>query len=425
MRFIEFGLFEGYKEVTQKFAQEADLAQVKDMIIVYRDLVDRNQVQGDERNIDWWGKQGWANFERFVSNKSKQKSKTQQKKNKDPGKSYTLAESNEWLIVVPLDKDASCFHGRGTDWCTTKRQHDYFEEYFRDNNVTLIYFLQKKTGAKWACAVHMSGHEEWFDINDNAITNGEFSRQTGIPLDVAMKYVSTVSDQTSNVTKKTNKARRNMKTDLEIVQDKINNMDEERDPEIEAVLIKHRHPDLVEDYILAITDNGDATVDLDQEMQTLVVAVVPQLFSVINNMTEETIGYMISNHSSLIDDLVYHNRDMVIQAITDNPEIIPEPGDTIGRLDKHLQKLFIEHDPLWIMGFSRSPGGLDPKLAAQKDIALGAFFVANPDVYAVVSDPGLTDLRYLEHLTARQYKDASDLHGHDAFEVIDRKLNII
>jgi len=159
MRYTELKLVEGYKEVTQKFAQEAEAEQVKKAIDQYRELVNRNQVQGNERNIDWWGKQGWERFRTFVNAKSQQQSITQQKKRKNTGRSHTLAENDRWLIVVPLDKDASCFHGKGTDWCTTKPDHDYFHVYFLNSSATLIYFLQKQTGAKWAASVHPDGEE--------------------------------------------------------------------------------------------------------------------------------------------------------------------------------------------------------------------------------------------------------------------------
>jgi len=215
MRYTELKLVEGYKEVTQKFAQEAEAEQVKKAIDQYRDLVNRNQVQGDERNIDWWGKQGWERFRTFVNAKSQQQSITQQKKRKNTGRSHTLAENDRWLIVVPLDKDASCFHGKGTDWCTTKPDHDYFHVYFLNSSATLIYFLQKQTGAKWAASVHPDGEETYFDKNDNSIRKKDFSKQTGIPLDTVTKYVDMVSNKSTDVAKKANKARSNIQKQVD------------------------------------------------------------------------------------------------------------------------------------------------------------------------------------------------------------------
>ncbi len=171
-------LVEGYKEAQVEFGSVAGEEQAKSTIDQFRDLVNRNQVQGNERNIDYWRKQGWDQFSAFVREKSQEKSKRQQER--EQGRAIILKETPDWLIVIPLDKDASCFHGRNTDWCTTKRDQGYFEEYFYDNNIVLIYFLQLDTGNKWAIACHTDTDEiEMFDIRDSKINAAQFKAQTG------------------------------------------------------------------------------------------------------------------------------------------------------------------------------------------------------------------------------------------------------
>jgi hypothetical protein len=64
---------EGYKEVTQKFYQQADKSEVDKLINTFRDLVNRNQLQGNEKNIDWWGKQGFEKFKDKVEFQASQK----------------------------------------------------------------------------------------------------------------------------------------------------------------------------------------------------------------------------------------------------------------------------------------------------------------------------------------------------------------
>ena len=134
-------IVEGFKEVEAKFISAgADEQTVKDTIQKYRDLVNKNQIQGTERNIDWWGKnKTFQDFSQFVELKSVVPTKTQTKRSKNVGRSITLFEDDSWLVVVPLDKDASCFHGKNSDWCTTKRNQPQFTEYFHDNNIILIY----------------------------------------------------------------------------------------------------------------------------------------------------------------------------------------------------------------------------------------------------------------------------------------------
>ena len=67
---------EGFKEAQAEFAQASSDEQTQQRIAQFRDLVNRNQVQGNERNIDFWRKQGWDAFQQFVSTKSQQKSIT-------------------------------------------------------------------------------------------------------------------------------------------------------------------------------------------------------------------------------------------------------------------------------------------------------------------------------------------------------------
>ena len=52
---------EDYKTAAVKFNAVADPNQVQQVIAQYRQLVNKNQVQGNERNIDWWAGQGGIN----------------------------------------------------------------------------------------------------------------------------------------------------------------------------------------------------------------------------------------------------------------------------------------------------------------------------------------------------------------------------
>ena len=183
MRYYEI-IREGYKEVQQKYVSAGiDPESVEKTFKTYKDLVNRNQVSGNERNIDWWGKQSFDKFKAFVDEKSSEHSPTQLKRNKISGKSINLEENDDWLIVIPLDKDASCFHGDNSDWCTAKRDQSYFEGYFYDREVILIYCLSKKTGGMWAIAKHADTGLEMFDQNDKTLTKEAFNSQTGLDVD--------------------------------------------------------------------------------------------------------------------------------------------------------------------------------------------------------------------------------------------------
>ena len=142
-------LFEGYPQAQDAFIQQSggDTVSVQKTIADFRQLVNRNQIKDtNQKNIDWWAKQGWDKFNAFVNQASAIPSKTQMTRKKIPGQSINLVDDAQWLIVVPLDKEASCFHGRNSSWCTTKVHQEHFENYFYNNEVTLIYCFNKATG---------------------------------------------------------------------------------------------------------------------------------------------------------------------------------------------------------------------------------------------------------------------------------------
>lgn len=198
-----YKLNEGYKEAQQEFTLAAnnDEQGVKDLIQAYKELIAKNQIKdAAERNIDHWRKQGFEAFKKFVMAKQSVPTSTAIKRKKLPGKSITLKETDEWLVVIPLDKQASCFHGKDSDWCTTKPNQPYFERYFMDREVTLIYCLNKMNAGMWAIAAHPSIDEiEMFDQRDNSIDADTFRNQTGLwPTDLVAMALKTHGDTVSS-----------------------------------------------------------------------------------------------------------------------------------------------------------------------------------------------------------------------------------
>jgi predicted chitinase len=194
MRVTEF-IAEGYKEVAQKYINSGVPAEdVQRAIAAFKELVNKNQVSGTERNIDWWGKKSFSEFTQFVNSIDPSRTKRQLKRGKIPGKSITLVDNDTWLVIVPLDKDASCFYGKNTDWCTAKRAPGHFEQHFYQDESILIYCINKQSGAKWAIASHtetspmtsdntMRGSEydgdtQYFDAEDDEISHSSFAAET-------------------------------------------------------------------------------------------------------------------------------------------------------------------------------------------------------------------------------------------------------
>lgn len=68
-------------------------------------------------------------------------------------------EDDNWIAVRPLTFESSCRYGASTKWCTTYRKNkEYFAKYW-DGGI-LVYFINKKTGYKFAGFRGITYHED-------------------------------------------------------------------------------------------------------------------------------------------------------------------------------------------------------------------------------------------------------------------------
>jgi hypothetical protein len=72
-------------------------------------------------------------------------------------------EDDTWLCLRPLTFSASARYGAATKWCTTsKNQKEHFERYWRRG--ILVYFINKKTGYKFAGFKALGPHDDEFSF---------------------------------------------------------------------------------------------------------------------------------------------------------------------------------------------------------------------------------------------------------------------
>jgi hypothetical protein len=294
-----FYITEGYKEAESEFAQAAggDIQDVKDLIQSYKDLVNKNQVKGSERNIDYWRKQGLPAFKEFVISKQTQPTSTEIKRKKIPGKAITLRETDEWLIVVPLDKNASCFHGKDSDWCTTKPNANHFENYFYNNEITLIYCLNKKNAGMWAIAAHTGTKEiELFDQKDNPIEPDKFKALTGLnPYAVVRLAHNKPNKETANTTRET----------YRIALQKLDSLENYgllrfKSPETEKLLDITRDANFCQAYIEGIYWQTKEPVDVPQSIIEAAATEYPYVLEYVdfNNQSESFVYRMMTKYDA-------------------------------------------------------------------------------------------------------------------------------
>jgi hypothetical protein len=241
---------EDYKTAAVKFNAAADPNQVQKAITQYRQLVNKNQVQGNERNIDYWAKQGWDKFSQFVQSKSSTPTTTQIKRKKSVGQSITLFENDKWLVVIPLNHDASCYHGRNTQWCTARPNRGNFDRYFLKKDVVLIYCLDKQTGEKWAIANHKNLKKvEYFNKDNQSIDAQRFQQQTGLD---PKKLIAMIPHNDTRITT----ARQNRKELLTLLKTRMSAWEKQgtfnRDIELEKLLAQVKLDILCLKYITQV-----------------------------------------------------------------------------------------------------------------------------------------------------------------------------
>ena len=307
---------EGYREVEAKYvAAGAEPESVKKTLDQFRDLVNRNQVQGQERNIDWWGKTAaFDDFAQYVQQKAATPTATQIKRKKATGKSITLQEDDNWLIVIPLDKDASCFHGRESDWCTTKPTQDQFENYFYRREIILIYCLNKQTGGMWAIAGHQEHPEfEMFDQQDDSIDANEFQRQTGLNPQELLTLAINRHQPAMAQSREEFKTKDQQLDDM--MQDFLNNVHPERNPAIEKLLSYLKNIRRSFDYLQTLAEYG---VDVDQLPDVIIN-------SSANYSPRGTINYLKKPSPKVLETAVANGNIDMFQYIIDEKDIFPLP----------------------------------------------------------------------------------------------------
>jgi len=418
MRYYEFGyLVEGYPQAQAAFIQQSsgDTAGVQKTIAAFKQLVTRNQVKDvNQKNIDWWMKQGWDKFSQFVNQAAAIPSKSQVEKKKLPGQSINLVDNANWLIVIPLNKDASCFHGKDSDWCTTKTNQSYFEQYFYDNEIVLIYCLNKTNGEMWAIAAHKKTVKvQLFDKKNERISGDEFQQQTGLDpkqlFDMAMGQEHQPVIQQSLDT---------YHRAIKLVYQLLRNLPEgTRSAEIEKQLIFTRSGEQSGHYIrivgpdnssavpfviqlLAVNQDGFSIGNIDNPTQKLQLAAINKNWHTIKYIKNPTLKAQLAAVNKNGDAIQYINNptpELQLAAVNKN-------GGAIQFIDNptpELQLIAVKQNGYAIQFIDNPTPEL--QLIAVKQDGLAIRYIKNPTPklqLAAVKQDGFA-IRYIKDPTLR------------------------
>lgn len=131
-----------FKSVEKKFVdQGADELLVKDYLGKFKALRDKNKLSGDEKNIDLWAKKSFKEFQEKLDTLSKEKTKTEKKKEARTEGAKLIAENEGWRVYHITDHKACMLYGADTKWCITQADGGHYEHYSDKNN---IYYLLRQ-----------------------------------------------------------------------------------------------------------------------------------------------------------------------------------------------------------------------------------------------------------------------------------------
>lgn len=279
MRFREL-LLEDFKTAYKKFVEQGnDKEEVKQVLQQFKNL--QNKIKKDnEKNIDWWAKnKSFEMLKNFIKDVEEMPTLSQFKKAKSSDNSITLYEDDKWFIVIPLDKEASCFHGKNTDWCVSKKTQTHFEEYFYEEEIILIYLISKQNGNKWAISYNtINGNLELYDSRDASLSEEVFEMETGFN---PRKLVNNIP---KNVFKKTKSYINDYRSLVGKIENEIDKLKKgTHDKKIEKLLIKTPNVDLIEEYF----DKVRKSDNYNEVLQYIAVSNNGYLIKFIENPSEK------------------------------------------------------------------------------------------------------------------------------------------
>ncbi len=155
MRAYEFLFEDIWSDVVANWVNTGiDLLTVENNVNKFKQLKNKNLITGTEKDIQYWKNKPFDQFVAFIDANAAKLDATKGAKRakiKASSDEIVLDDTPDWLVVVPLSKQASQKLGTGTHWCTSTRSDDnYFDHYTLDNLTSLIYIISKTTDEKYA-----------------------------------------------------------------------------------------------------------------------------------------------------------------------------------------------------------------------------------------------------------------------------------
>lgn len=320
----------------------------------------------------------------------------------ESGRSKLLFENRDWLVIIPLDKDSSCFYGSETKWCSAKPFHNQYEEYFYNSELTLIYFINKKTNKKYALVVNERDREdiEYFDENDKKIKPDNFKNLIG---DIELKQIidDAVGLDTVNDVEKNRKKYRESLAKIDRLMPRVDKG--EHNIEIENDLVFTKDRKRVYQYIQKVGRSDNYRV----ELQFVAVNLLGKLIKYLKNPPELVVLEAIEQNPRSIKYVLNPSEQMQLAAVGQNGSVL----QYIKNPSEKVQKEAVSDDGISIR-FVDNPS-FEVKMEAVQQTGLAIQFIDNPneELQIVAVKQNGKSIRYIETPTTRVQMMAVSRNG--------------
>ena len=188
-------------------------------------------------------------------------------------------ESDRYVVMVPETKEASCYYGSGTKWCTAQTDRDYFTNYKRSGELYYIIDKTKPTSDpfyKVALNKKLSGGEDFWDATDKLITSSNEVEDNESLMDVIRQHFKGVHGKRAEAAEKEREQR---EVEREIQQRDRRQAEAQRQRRLNAEAIVRKENNEWEDYDLAnalkeyLIDEdeweGEKKVDIEYDIEQM------------------------------------------------------------------------------------------------------------------------------------------------------------
>jgi hypothetical protein len=151
------------------------LSTVADALHKYHELKIRKKLNPEHRDINQVGN---MDFPGFISVVKDYPDEEEKEKEVDKGDATEAYQDADVRILIPMDQQAACYYGQGTQWCTSStRGANYFDQYTRKGPLYII--IPKKPENKdekyqFSPSSNMFMQENDQDVNLNWFFNIRF-----------------------------------------------------------------------------------------------------------------------------------------------------------------------------------------------------------------------------------------------------------